>query len=155
MDGQTYGRIDARTEASFPWKSILNILKYCCLFLKIKIYKVKNYAALMSLFWVNYNKKVYNHILIQSSLTLFCVYWSSHLLATFLALRTRAAVLLATVLARPSSRSCRSLRGEKKSLIAPLQRKSEQAWKAKMFTNNLINIIERLSTAKSCFLLEV
>ena len=45
----------------------------------------------------------------KQSLTLFCVGWSSHLAATFLALSTRAAVLLATVLANPRSTSCLSL----------------------------------------------
>ena len=46
---------------------------------------------------------------VAAPITLFCVS-SSHLLATVLAFRTRAAVLLATVLARPNNRSCLSLK---------------------------------------------
>ena len=46
---------------------------------------------------------------VAAPITLFCVS-SSHLLATVLAFSTRAAVLLATVLARPNNRSCLSLK---------------------------------------------
>ena len=50
-------------------------------------------------------------------LTLFCVDWSLHLEATFLAFKTRAAVVLATALASPSKMSCLSLSATSSSVL--------------------------------------
>lgn len=46
---------------------------------------------------------------VAAPITLFCVAWSGQVAATLFALSTRAAVVLATALARLSSRSCTSL----------------------------------------------